>query len=180
MPSCALAQGIGRPDCPGATPGAFDTFFLFNINDKSAYVAGVGSQISDITFNAGKGFFQVIATKGSVIAKESLVDAESGTSYTPEVTFNLADVSTEARDFVNALNGPEMGVLVQSKTGDWFLFGYTEGLTMKVNDFTTEAGTSFGEMVTLRATDVNEKRRIFFDTDADTTLSNITAKIVGS
>ena len=51
---------------------------------------------------------------------------------------------------------------------------------MKVNDFTTESGDGFGEGVTLRASDVNEKRRTFFDTDAGTTLTNITSKIVGS
>ena len=181
MASCALTQGIGRPPCPGATPGAFDTFYLFNTDDVSAYVAGTGPAVSDVTFKVGKGFYQVIATKKSVIAKESLVDDDSsGTSYTPEVSFNLADVSQEARDFVNGLNGPEMGVLVQSKTGDWLLFGYTEGLQMKVNDFTTESGDGFGEGVTLRASDVNEKRRTFFDTDAGTTLTNITSKIVGS
>ena len=85
MASCALTQGIGRPPCPGATPGAFDTFYLFNTDDVSAYVAGTGSAVSDVTFKVGKGFYQVIATKKSVIAKESLVDDDSsGTSYTPE------------------------------------------------------------------------------------------------
>lgn len=181
MPACAITQGIGRPPCPGATPGAYDTFYLFNRDDVASYVAGSGSIIEDITFKAGKGYYQVTAKKGSVILRESLVDDDtSGTSYTPEVAFNLADVSNDARDFVQGLNGPEMGVLGQSKTGDWMLFGYTEGLTMKVNDFTTEAGDGFGEAVTLRATNINEKRRTFFDTDATTTATNISSKVVGS
>lgn len=178
--ACNLTSGIGRPACPGETPGCHDTFYLFNRSQVTAFVAGTGNIVANITFASGAGYYQVVAKKGSVVGRNELQDDEfSSANWTLEVDFHLADLSSEARDFVNDLAGPELGVIIKTKGDKFLLFGYNDGLEMKVNNMTTEA-EGLGEFVTLRSIEQNEKHRIFFDTNTTTTEANITSKIVGS
>lgn len=178
--ACNITDGIGRPACPGETPGAYDTFYLFNRDQVTAFVAGSGNIVEDITFEGGAGYYQVVARKGSVIVREEKQDNDTdSTDYTHEVDFNLTDLSPTARDFVNDLNGASLGCIVRTKGDRFILLGYNDGVQMKVNTMTTEAD-GLGEFVTLRETQVGEKTRRFFDTDATTTLANITSKVVGS
>lgn len=175
---CNISDGLGRVACPGETPGAKDTLFLFN-RDAATFVAGTGNLVEDVTFSSGEGFYQVVAKKGSVVVREELQDDNSGTNYTHEVDFSLADLSPECRDFVQSMNAASLGCIVQTKADRFILLGYNDGVQMKVNTMSTTAD-ALGEFVTLRETEVNEKTRRFFDTDVTTTRSNITSKIVGS
>lgn len=180
MPSCNLTRGIGRPPCPGETPGCDDTFWLFNRGQVSSFTPGAGNIITDIVFSGGAGYYQVTARKGSVVGRNELVDEEnSAANWKLEVDFHLADLSADARDLVNELAGPELGVIIKTKGGKFLLFGYVEGLLMKVNNMTTDSD-GLGEFVTLRATESNEKHRILLDTDAATTEANILANVVAS
>lgn len=178
--ACNISTGIGRPDCPGETPGAYDTFYLFNRGQVASFTAGTGNIVSDIVFTGGAGYYQVVAKKSSVVGRSELQDNDNAAAdFTHEVDFHLADLSPEARDFVDSLNGANLGVIVRTKGDRFLLFGYTEGLEMRVNNMTTESD-GLGYFTTLRGTEVNEPPRIFFDTDATTTLGNITPNIVGS
>lgn len=180
MAGCNISDGLGRPACPGETPGCYDTFYLFNREQVSAFVAGTGDIVEDITFTSSNGFYQVVAKKQSVVIRAEKQDNDTdATDYTHEVDFTLTDLSSTARDFVNSLNGPSLGVIVRTKGDKFYLYGYNDGVQMKVNNMSSEAD-ALGHFITLRETQVSELPRVFFDTDASTTLANITSKIVGS
>lgn len=177
--SCNISDGIGRPPCPGETPGAKDTFYLFNRSQVTAFIGG-GGTCSNITFSGGAGFYQVVATKNSVIGREKKNDTkDSSTDYTHEVDFALTDLSFEARTFVNDMNGASLGVIIRTKGDKFILFGVNEGLEMKVNNMTTESN-GLGEFVTLRVDQEKEKTWRFYDTSLAATIAHITSNIVGS
>lgn len=178
--ACNIGDGISRPACPGETPGAYDTIYLFNRDEVASFTAGAGDIVEDVTFTGGEGYYQVVGKKNSVVARAEKQDNDTdATDYTHEVDIQLTDLSTTARDFVNSLNGASLGCIVRTK-GDKFLFyGYNDGIQMKVNTMSTEAD-ALGYFITLRETQVSELPRIFFDTDATTTLAAITSKVVGS
>ena len=178
MPGCNITDGRSRPACPGETPGAKDTIYLFNRGQVASFVAGAGNIVEDITFDPGAGYYQVEAKKGSVVARAEKQDT-TGTDYTHEVDFSLVDLSPEARDFVDSMNGPSLGVIVPTKGNKFLLYGYNDGVEMKVNTMST-AADALGYFITLRESQVSELPRLFFDTDATTTLAAITSKIVGS
>lgn len=178
--ACNITDGIGRPDCPGETPLCYDTLYLFNRAQVSAFVAGAGDIVEDITFTGSNGFYQVVAKKNSVEIRAEKQDNDTdATDYTHEVDFTLTDLSSEARDFVNSLNGPSLGVIVRTKGNKFYLYGYNDGVQMKVNNMSS-ATDALGHFITLRETSVSELPRVFFDTNPTTTLGNITSKIVGS
>ena len=178
--ACDVTVGLGRPDCPGETPGARDTIYLFNRDRVSAFVAGAGNIVDDITFTSGQGFFQYTGRKGSVEARAEKQDNETGaTDYTHEIDIHFTDLSTEARDAIQDLNGATLGAIVRTKGDRFILYGYNEGLEMKVNNMSTGAD-ALGYFVTLREVQVNELPRIFFDTNATATQSAIDAKVIAS
>jgi len=178
--ACLIDTGLGRPDCPGETPGAYDTIWLFNRSQVSSFTAGAGNIVEDIVFTSGAGFIQYVGRKGSVVVREEKQDTEGNTTdYTHEVDVHFADLSPEARDAVQDLNGATVGAIVRTKGDRFILLGYNEGTEMAVNNMTT-ASDGLGEFLTLREVQVNEKTRRFFDTNAATTLSNITTKVVAS
>lgn len=178
--ACNINDGIGRPACPGETPGAYDTIYLFNRDEVASFTAGAGDVVEDVTFTSGEGFYQVVGKKNSVVARAEKQDNDTdATDYTHEVDIQLTDLSITARDFVNSLNGASLGAIVRTK-GDKFLFyGYNDGVQMKVNTMSTSAD-ALGYFITLRETQVSELPRIFYDTNAVTTLAAITSKVVGS
>jgi hypothetical protein len=186
--ACNIEDGIGRPECPGETPGAYDTFWLFNRDAVTAFTltaipgpgASTSNTVEDITFTPGEGFYQVVARKASVVGREEKQDNDTdATDYTHEFDFRLTDLSSEARDWVNDLNGANLGAIIRTKGDKFILYGYNDGVQMKVNNMSTEA-EELGEFVTMRETQVGEKTRRFFDTDVTTTLATIASKVVGS
>jgi len=178
--ACNINDGISRPACPGETPGAYDTIYLFNRDEVTAFTAGAGDIVQDVAFSAGEGYYQVVGKKNSVVARAEKQDNDTdATDYTHEIDIQLTDLSTTARDFVNSLNGANLGAIVRTK-GDKFLFyGYNDGIQMKVNTMST-AADALGYFITLRETQVSELPRIFYQTSPTVTLSNITSKVVGS
>lgn len=177
---CLITDGLGRPDCPGETPGAYDTIYLFNRSQVVSFTAGAGNIVEDITFTGGAGYIQFTGRKQSVVGREEKQDNDSNsTDYTHEVDIHFADLSPECRDAIQDLNGATLGAIVRTKGDRFLLYGYNEGLEMKVNNMSTTSD-ALGEFVTLREVQVNEKTRRFFDTNATTTLANITSKIVAS
>lgn len=177
--ACNITDGIGRPACPGETPNCYDTFWGFN-RDKADFVLGSGRTIEDITFDPGQGFFQIVAAKGTVRAYEERTDDDSSaTDYSHAVDFKIEDLSIDANDWVNSLNGVSLGVVVRTKGGKFIVLGYNDGVTMKVNTMDTNAD-ALGEFITLRENNVDEKTRRMLDTDEATTLALILSKVVGS
>lgn len=170
--ACNITAGIGRPDCPGETPGAYDTIYLYNRSRVTFTVAGDDS-VEMVNFQGAEGFYQVVAKKGSVVGSEELQAASGVTSYTHTLVFSLADLSIEARNFVNDLNGAQLGAIVRTKGDKFLLYGYNEGLTMTGNTMSTEVD-ALGETITLSEEMVNEKTRRFWDTDLATTIAAIT------
>lgn len=170
--ACNITAGIGRPDCPGETPGAYDTIYLYNRSRVTFTVAGDDS-VKLVNFQGAEGFYQVVAKKGSVVASEELQAASGITSYTHTLVFSLADLSIEARNFVNDLNGAQLGAIVRTKGDKFIFYGYNEGLTMTGNTMSTEVD-ALGETITLSEEMVNEKTRRFWDTDLATTIAAIT------
>lgn len=178
--ACNISNGIGRPDCPGETPGAYDTFYLFNRGQVSSFTAGAGNIVEDIVFSGGAGFYQIVSKKQSVVGRSELQDNDNAAAdFTHEIDYHLADLSPEARDHVTELLGASVGAIIRTKGGRFLLYGYNEGLEMRVNNMTTEAD-GLGYFTTLRETQVNEPPRIWYDTSATVSLANITSKIVGS
>lgn len=177
--ACNITDGIGRPVCPGETPNAYDTFWLFNTDEVASYSL-TGNLITGFTFDSGKGFYQVVAKKGSVVVREEKQDNDTGaTDYTHEMDFRLVDLSPTARDWVNDLNGASLGAVVRTKGGRFIVLGYNDGTEMAVNNMSTTA-EELGEFITLRETSVSEKTRRYLQTDESTTLAAILAKVVGS
>ncbi len=175
--ACNITDGIGRPACPGETPKAYDTFWLANRDEIASY-ASTGNLITSFTFDAGKGFYQVTGKKGSVRAYEERAEG-SAVSYTQAMDFRLEDLSPDARDFVQQLNGPSMVFIVRTKGGKFIVGGINDGVQMEVNTMDTET-EELGEFVTLRETEADEKTKRYLITDEDTTLAAILAKVVGS
>lgn len=181
MAICAATKNLAKGPCGSDTPGADAVAYYFNTDDVASFVPGTGSVIEDITFKSGKGFMKVDAHKGSVNGRSFIEgDQATGTSFTQEVTFRAKALDTDTRDFVQELKGPKTGWLIHSKSAGWQLFGYEEGLTAAQLDDSMLAGEEFGELVVMRATELEEKRRIFFDTDENTTLTNILSKVIAS
>ena len=177
--ACNITDGIGRPACPGETPGAKDALYLYNTDEIASYTLS-GDLITAFNFDAGKGFYQVVAKKGSVRAYEERADDDTGaTNYTHAVDFRLVDLSPEARNFVNDMNGASLGAVVHTKGGNFIVLGYNDGVQLAVNTMDTEA-EELGEFLTLRETEVDEKTRRYLITDEATTLAAILAKVVGS
>lgn len=177
--ACRATVGLGRPACPGETPGARDTVYLYNVDDVTAYTLS-GNVITGITFSSGTGFLQYVGRKGSVVVREEKQDNETGaTDYLHEVDIHFTDLSSTCRDAINDLNGATLGAIVATKGDKFILLGYNEGLEMKVNTMTTEA-EGLGEFITLRETQVNEKTRRFLVTDVSTTETYILSRVVAS
>ena len=178
--ACNITDGKGRPACPGETPGAYDTYFLFNRDQVASYVAGAGDIVEDITFDPGAGFYQVVGKKASVVARFELQDDDTGaTNYTHEVDARDVDWSAEALAFGKSLDGANLGVIVHTKGGKFILYGYNDGMKKSVHNASTEA-EELGHFYTFRETEVSEPPRIFLDTDEATTEAAILAKVVGS
>jgi hypothetical protein len=178
--ACNITDGRGRPACPGETPNCFDTFWLGNLDQVTAFVLGTGRTVEDITFTGGAGLYQVIAQKGSVRGYATRTDDDTdATDYTHAIDFRLADLSIEASDWVNDLNGANLFAIVRTKGNKFLFYGYNDGITMKVNNMDTNAD-ELGEFITLRENNVDENVRRFFDTDTNTTLAAIEAMVVGS
>lgn len=175
--ACAITDGIGRPACPGETPKCFDTFWLANRDDIASFTT-TGNLITAFTFKASKGFYQVTAKKGSVRAYEERAD-DTSINITQAVDFRLEDLSSDARDFVQGLNGPNLLAVVHTKGGKFIVVGYNDGAQMLVNTMDTET-EELGEFVTLRETECDEKTRRYLITDEDTTVAALVAKTVGS
>lgn len=177
---CNITDGKGRPACPGETPGAKDTFYLFNRDQVSAFVAGSGDIVEDITFDSGAGFYQVVAKKSSVEARFELQDNDTGaTDYTHEVDFRDVDLSATALAFGKSMDGTSLGCIVHTKGGKFLLYGYNDGMRKAVHNGTTNAD-ELGQFYTLRETEVDEPPRIFQDGNEAATLAAILAKVVGS
>ena len=178
--ACNITDGISRPACPGETPGAYDTIYLFNRDEVTSFTAGLLNQVTDIVFSGGEGFYQVVAKKSSVVIRAEKQDNETdATDYTHEIDLQLTDMTNTARNFVNDLNGTSLGCIVRTKGDKFYLYGYNDGVQMKVNNMSSEAD-ALGHFITLRETEVSELPSLFFDTDTATTLANITSNIVGS
>lgn len=177
--ACSITAGISRPACPGETPGIYDTFYLFNRDNVSSFTKS-GNLVTNISFSSSDGFYRVIAKKNSVVFREEKQDNDTdATDYTHELDFNLTDLSKEARDFVNDLNGVSLGAIVKTKGDKYILLGYNDGLQMKVNT-TSSAADALGEFVTLRETQVGEKTRRFLKTDVTTTDAWLVSNTVAS
>lgn len=178
--ACNITDGKGRPACPGETPGAKDTYYLFNRDQVSAFVAGSGDIVEDITFDSGAGFYQVVAKKNSVVARFELQDDDTGaTNYTHEADARDVDWSAEALAFGKSMDGANLGMIVHTKGGKFILYGYNDGMKKAVHNGSTTA-EELGQFYTFRETEVSEPPRIFLDTDENTTLAAILAKVVGS
>lgn len=178
--ACNITDGRGRPACPGETPNCYDTFWLGNRDQVVEFVLGSGRTIEDITFTGGAGLYQVIAQKGSVRGYETRTDDQSdATDYLHAIDFRLADLSIEANDWVNDMNGANLFGIIRTKGNKYILFGYNDGITMKVNNMDTNAD-ELGEFITLRESNVDEKTRRFFITSNSATQAAIEAMVVGS
>lgn len=178
--ACNITDGKGRPDCPGETPGAKDTFYLYNTEEVASYTETALDVVSNITFDAGKGFYQVVAKKGSVEARWEQQDNDTGaTDYTHEIDFRDVDLSAAAIYWGKSLDGVSLGCIVHTKGGKFLLYGKNDGLRKAVHNGTTNAD-ELGQFFTLRETQVDEPPRPFLSSDEESTLTLIQSKIVGS
>lgn len=178
--ACEVTDGINRPACPGETPNCYDTFWIGNRDQVTSWTLGTGRVVEDINFSGGAGLYQVVAAKSSVRAYEERTDDDTdATDYTHAVDFRLADLSIDANEWVNDLNGANLFAIVRTKGNKFILLGYNDGVTMKVNTMDT-AADALGEFITLRESNVDEKTRRVWDTNANTTLALIEAMVVGS
>jgi hypothetical protein len=113
------------------------------------------------------------------LAEELQGAEESLGGYQQDVNFMLKSMSVATRNAVNALNGIDLVAFVPAKNGEIFIVGKDLGVKMMVNTSDTNQD-AYGETVTLRATQMPEKR---FHLDAgttDATLALLESKVTAS
>ena len=91
----------------------------------------------------------------------------------------IASLSTTARNFVNDKNGPDFVIFAPSKNGSVFIVGKDIGTKLVENEASTSQD-AYGERILFRATQMPQKRHELFNTDVDTTIAALEAKVIAS
>lgn len=180
MANCLITQGFSGLGCPPATPGAKQFLYIANLNEITSWTAGATGIYEDFTMAGGTSVYKVEVSKDTMIGRESLQGGDQNLgSYNQEVEFMLKSMSINARNAVDAWNGPDIVAFVPTKNGEIFIMGKDIGCKMITNDASTEQDT-FGETVVLQATQMPNKRFHLFDTDVDTTIALLESKVIAS
>lgn len=180
MSACTLTLGFQGVSCPPETAGGKQFAFLGNLSEIASWTAGASGIYSDVTFDSGKGLYRFEVKKDSMIFRETLQGGDQSLgSYDQDLEIMIASLGTDARNFVDSLNGPDIVAFVPLKNGKVLILGKDIGCNMVENEASSEQD-AYGERVVLRATQMPEKRFEFFDTDVDTTIAKLEAKVVAS
>lgn len=180
MAACTYTLGYGGVSCPPETPGVKQFAYAANLNEIASWTAGADGIYTSFTMDGGKGLYRFEIKKDSGIMREVLEGGEESLgSYNQDFEFMIASLSADARNFVDSLNGPDGVFFVPSKNGRVFILGKDIGCRMVENEATTEQD-GYGERVVVRATQMPQKRYELFDTDTDTTIAALEAKVIAS
>jgi hypothetical protein len=154
--------------------------YLANLGEIASWTAGTEGIYTNFTMDAGKGLLRFEIKKDSGIFRETLEggDQDLG-SYNQEYEAMIASLSTDARNFVDNTNGPDFVVFAPTKNGRVFVLGKDIGAKLVENEASSEQD-GYGERILFRATQMPQKRFELLDTDTDTTIALLEAKVVAS
>jgi hypothetical protein len=180
MGACVGTLGYGGVSCPPETPGMKQFAYLANLGEIASWTAGTEGIYTNFTMDAGKGLLRFEIKKDSGIFRETLEggDQDLG-SYNQEYEAMIASLSTDARNFVDNTNGPDFVVFAPTKNGRVFVLGKDIGAKLVENEASSEQD-GYGERILFRATQMPQKRFELLDTDTDTTIALLEAKVVAS
>ena len=181
MPTnCLLEQNHTITACPPPTAGGRQFVYLANLSEVTTWTPGDPGEYSDFTLASGASLYKYEVSKDTLQLAEELQGAEESLGgYQQDVNFMLKSMSVATRNAVNALNGIDLVAFVPAKNGEIFIVGKDLGVKMMVNTSDTNQD-AYGETLTLRATQMPEKR---FHLDAgttDATLALLESKVTAS
>ena len=178
--TCLLTSNYAGVNCPKPTPGARQVVYFANLTEITAWDAGTTGIYTDFDLEVGASLYRFETSKDTLIGLETLTGAEEDQgSYDQEVQLMVKSMSVSARNAVNDLNGTDLVAFVPTKQGEVLIIGKDLGARMVVNDAST-ASDAYGEAVTLRATQMKDKRYHLDAGGIDATLALLEAKVTAS
>ena len=179
--ACAITDGYKQNNCPLPTQGAYQTFYLMNLADIVGWTgSGTANEYEAITFAAGKGAYKFQVQRDSVDVRSEKQEEEGGSvNYTQEGIAKILDMSVEARNRVDEMNGVDLVGIFRTKADTFEIVGFDNGarLATHVRGTTVE---ELGNAFTIRAINQPGPTKHFFDTSVNTTLALLETYVVGS
>lgn len=181
MANCLLDTAFAGVGCGESTPGAYDEVYIAN-KSEITLTKGTGANegiVTAVTFASGKGWYRAKAKKNSVVFSEAFSGDGDIVSFAPQVEFMIASNAQDARNFVDALGGPDLVVVARGKGDTFHVVGVDSGARMVENE-ATSAADGFGNRIVIRAVDEANKSWLYLDTDVATTVAALEADTVAS
>ena len=180
--SCILERNYDFTDCPKETSGGRQFLYLANLNEITAWTGVMGNEgaFSDFTLSGGSSLYKYEVSKNTLQLLEELQNADQDLgSYQQDANFMIKSLSVDTRNAINALNGIDLVAFVPLKNGQVHILGKDLGVRMVVNTADSNAD-AYGENVTLRATEMPEKRFLLIAGTPDQTIALLEGKITVS
>lgn len=178
--TCLLTSNYAGVNCPKPTPGARQVVYFANLTEIDSWDPGSAGVFTDFDLASGASLYRFETSKDTLVGLETLVGAaEDQGSYDQDVQLMIKSMSIGARNAVNDLNGTDLVAFIPTKQGEVLIMGKDLGCRMIENAAST-ATDAYGENVTLRATQMKEKRYHLDAGGIDATLALLEAKVTAS
>jgi hypothetical protein len=178
--TCLLTSSYAGVDCPKPTPGARRVVYFANLSEIATWTAGTTGVYTNFSLVSGASLYSFETSKDTLIGRETLEGAEEDQgAYNQEVELMIKSMSIGSRNAVNDINGTDLVAFVPTKQGEVLIMGKDLGCRMVVNEAST-ATDAYGESVTLRATQMKEKRFHLNAGGIDATIALLESKIIAS
>lgn len=178
--NCLLENNYTLTNCPKETAGARAFLYLANLSEVESWTAGDPGEYTDFDLASGASLYKYEVSKDTLQFLEELQGAEEDLGgFQQDVNFMLKSLNLQTRNALNSLNGIDTVAFVPLKNGIIFIVGKDLGCRMVVNT-TDSAAENYGETVTLRATQMPEKRFILDAGSTTQTLALLESKVTAS
>lgn len=181
MANCLLDTAFAGVGCGESTPGMYD-YLYFGNKSEATLTKGTGASlglVTDITFTSGAGWYKVKCKKGSVVFSEAFTGDGDTVSFAPQFEAHIASNAQDARNFINAIAGPDLIVVGRGKGDTFHIVGVDSGARL-VEAEATSATDGFGNRFVVRAIDEADKSLLYLDTNATTTAATLDTDTIES
>ena len=172
---CTISAGYTEPSCQTVTSGTSRTdIWLFNTDEIASYTETTPGEIDAITMTTTTNYAYKLSIKkkSGRLYQEKQDDDGGGINYTQGFEFVLASSGTEARNFVDSLNGVALTVVVKRNDDTFDIIGLDEGVELMTMTESTASG-ELGYNCALVGEEYSYVTKKFWDTDLATTITTL-------
>ena len=180
MANCSVLTNAGYQltldECAQTASGVFhNRIWAMSLREVLGWTESSTDNVyEDVTFGAGNGIYEMEVEKDTVQWRNEYDEATK--SINQILSFRIPDLSIKARNWVQSTKGVDIVWILQLKAGPFQIIGKDTGARL-FNLVGSSEGEEAGYAVEYRADNMDELSPHFLDTDVNTTLLTLAAKV---